>query len=372
MRIKAAVLEEKAGPFVLHEVEQSPPRKDEVLVRIVASGICQTDLHVRDQEMPVPLPLILGHEGAGIVESVGESVNGLEPGDHVVLSYPSCLHCRFCRSGRNYYCEHSIELCFGGSRLDRSDASHWPEGHAKRPTLHSHFFAQSSFATYAIAHESNVVRVPKDIALDILAPLGCGMQTGAGAVINGLKVHPGSNIAVIGVGAVGLAAVMAAKLAGATRIIALDVEPDRLATAQRLGATDTIDASEPAFAESVAAMVRGGVNFVLECSGKPEMLSAAVNMLSATGVAALVGGAPSGAAASIDMTRLLNGRTVRGIIQGEAIPQLFIPQMIEWFRAGLFPFDQLLRHYNFEDINRAVDDVREGSAIKAVLRMDQV
>lgn len=365
MRIKAAVLEEKGGPFVLHEVEQSPSRKDEVLVRIVASGICQTDLHVRDQEMPVPLPLILGHEGAGIVESVGNSVHGLAPGDHVVLSYRSCLHCRFCRSGRNYYCEHSVELCFRGSRLDGSDASLWPEGQAKRPALHSHFFAQSSFATYAVAHESNVVRVPGDIALDILAPLGCGMQTGAGAVINGLKVHPGSNIAVIGVGAVGLAAIMAAKVAGATRIIALDVEPDRLATAQRLGATDTLDSREPGFTESVVSMVRGGVDFVLECSGKPEMLSA-------TGVAALVGGAPRGAAASIDMTRLLNGRTVRGIIQGEAIPQLFIPQMIEWFRAGLFPFDQLIRHYNFEDINRAVDDVRKGSAIKAVLRMKHV
>jgi D-arabinose 1-dehydrogenase-like Zn-dependent alcohol dehydrogenase len=219
LRIRAAVVERKSGPFVFRELDLDEPRVDEVLVRIVATGICQTDIHVRNEEYPVPLPLVLGHEGAGVVEPVGAGVGGLKAGDHVVMSYPSCGHCRFCHGGHNAYCEHTFEMCFGGSRLDGSNALHWPHDDPSAEVIHGAFFGQSSFATYAVASASSVVKVPGDLLLELLAPLGCGFQTGAGAVLNSLQVRAGSSLAVFGAAAVGLAAIMAAKIAGAAPII---------------------------------------------------------------------------------------------------------------------------------------------------------
>jgi aryl-alcohol dehydrogenase len=225
MRIRAAVVEQKSGPFVFRELDLDEPRVDEVLVRIVATGICQTDIHVRNQEYPVPLPLVLGHEGAGVVEQVGAGVEGFKAGDHVVMSYPSCGHCRFCHGGHKAYCEHAFEMCFGGSRLDGSNALHWPHNYPSAEIMHGAYFGQSSFATCAIASASNVVKVPSDLPLELLAPLGCGFQTGAGAVLNSLQVRAGSSLAVFGAGAVGLAAIMGAKIAGAAPIIAVDINP---------------------------------------------------------------------------------------------------------------------------------------------------
>ncbi|NDW07998.1 alcohol dehydrogenase catalytic domain-containing protein [Jiella pacifica] len=218
MRVRAAVIEEKAGPFVFRDLHLDDPRATEVLVKIHSVGICQTDIHVRNQDYPVPLPLVLGHEGAGIVEKVGAGVKGIEAGDPVVLSFPSCQECSYCRTGRNAYCEHAFEICFGGSRLDGSNALHWPDGAGQNKAIHGHFFGQSSFATYALADQSNVVKVPSDLPLELLAPLGCGFQTGAGAILNALQVAPGSHTAIFGVGAVGLSAIMAARIAGAASI----------------------------------------------------------------------------------------------------------------------------------------------------------
>ena len=369
MQVRAAVIEEKAGPFVYYDLELDEPRATEVLVKILAVGICQTDMHVRNQEYPVPLPLVLGHEGAGIVEKVGDGVKGIAVGDHVVLSYPSCEECRYCRSGHNAYCEHAFEICFGGSRLDGSNALHWPKGSKHESVMHGHFFGQSSFATHAVADQSNVVKVPKDLPLELLAPLGCGFQTGAGAILNSLQVRPGSHVAVFGSGAVGLAAIMAAKVAGAASIIAVDINPDRLALAHELGASHMIDPRDGNTAKQIKDITGIGADYVLEITARPEMLKLAVDVLAPLGTAALIGGAPAGAQAPIDMNMLLNGRIARGIIQGDAVPQTFIPQLIEMYRAGQFPIDRLIRFFEFEQINEAVEAARKGDSVKAVLRV---
>ena len=369
MHIRAAVISEKAGPFVIEAFDIDEPRHDEILVRIVAAAICATDLHVRNQDYPVPLPLVLGHEGAGVVERVGAGVATVRPGDHVVLSYPSCGHCQPCRGGHNPYCQHGYDLCFGGSRLDGSNALHRPDAGQGAEAMHGHFFAQSSFATYALASASNVVKVADDLPLELLAPRGCGLQTGAGAVLNSLQVRAGSSIAIFGTGAVGLAAVMAARIAGAGCIIAVDINPARLALAAELGATATIDSRSEDVASRIRSFVATGLDYVLETTARPEMLKLAVDVLDPLGVAALVGGAPAGTEASIDMNALLNGRTVRGIVQGDAIPQTFIPMLIEFHRRGDFPFDRLLRFYEFDDINEAAESTRSGETIKAVLRI---
>jgi len=367
MQIQAAIVEEKSGPFVVCEVELDDPRPDELRVRVVATGICATDLHVREQHYPVPLPLVLGHEGAGIVEEVGSAVRGIEAGDHVVMSFPSCGMCRFCQQGQVAYCEHSFELCFGGHRLDGSNALHSGDDH---PTeLHGSFFAQSSFATHAITTQSNVVKVPEDLPLEVLAPLGCGFQTGAGGVFNSLKVRPGARVAVFGTGAVGLAAIMAARVVGADQIIAVDVNSSRLDLAKELGATHAINGREEDTAARIAEITRRGADYVVETTARPEMLTLAVDVLSSLGVAGLIGGAPAGTKAPIDMNTLLGGRSVRGIAQGDSMPQVFIPELIELYRSGRFPFDRLIRHYDFADINQAAQDTASGETVKAVLRV---
>jgi aryl-alcohol dehydrogenase len=365
MKITAAVVDERCAPFELRELELEAPRSDEVLVRIVATGMCQTDLHVRDQEYPVPLPVVLGHEGAGVVEAVGASVRSVDPGDHVILSYQACGQCRLCARGRYAYCERAFEANFGGGRLDGSNGLRQNGG----TEVHGHFFGQSSFATYSLATERNVVKVPRDLPLELLGPLGCGLQTGAGAVLNSLGVPAGASLAVFGSGAVGLAAIMAAKVAGAHPVVAVDINPKRLELARELGASHVLDPRDRDLSDALAAIVPGGLDFVLEITARPEMLKTAVDVLAPLGTAALIGGAPQGTEAPIDMNSLLFGRTVRGIIQGDSIPQLFVPQLIDLYRAGDFPFDRLVRFYEFAEINQAVADTRSGATVKPILRV---
>jgi len=238
--------------------------------------------------------------------------------------------------------------------------------------MHGHFFGQSSFATYALATERNAARIPKDVPLELMAPLGCGLQTGAGAVLNSLRVTAGSSIAIFGTGAVGLAAVMAARLAGAAVVIAVDVNAQRLTLATELGATHTINAREQDVAPALADIVRGGIDYVLEITGRPEMLAIAVDGVAHMGTVGLIGAAPAGAKAPIDMLSLAWGRQLRGIVQGDAVPQLFIPQLIELHRLGKFPFERIVRFYELEDINQAFADSRSGEVIKPILRIGKV
>ncbi len=364
MKISAAVTREKASPFVIEDLDIDEPRSDEVLVRVVATGLCHTDLVVRDQWLPVPLPIVLGHEGAGIVERVGDGVTKVQPGDSVVLTYGRCGQCANCLEGKPYYCLHAYERSYGGGRTDSTTALHQ---HGQN--VHSHFFAQSSFATYAIASQQNVVKVRQDVPLELLGPLGCGIQTGAGAVMNGLRPHVGTSIAIFGAGSVGLSAIMAARVVGCTTIIAVDVQPSRLKMAQELGATHMIHGAETDAVEEIKRITDGGAQYTLEMTALPRILRQAVDALQVGGVCGVIGVPMSGTEVSLNMTPLLFGRTVRGIRQGESVSDTFIPQLIDLYMQGRFPFDRLIEFYTLDQINQAAEDTGNGTAIKPILRM---
>lgn len=363
MKTNAAVAREEGQPFSIEELELEEPRAGEVLVQIVATGLCHTDLICRDQWYPVPLPVVLGHEGAGIVERVGEGVTKVGPGDHVVLSFNHCGGCATCLRGKPSYCQTFFELNFGGARPDGSLALS-----GEGETVHSHFFGQSSFAAYSVAAQNSVVRVPEDAPLELLGPLGCGIQTGAGAVLNSLRPEPGSSIAVFGTGAVGMSAILAAVAAGCTTIVGVDVKPGRLELARELGATHTINGAENDAVEEITA-ITGGANYTLETTAVPQVLRGAVDALSALGVCGIVGAPPIGTEVSLDMNGvMIPGKTVRGIIEGDSVPDVFIPRLVELYQKGKFPFDRLVKFYDLDEINEAAKDAEEGGTLKPVLR----
>ena len=363
MEIQAAVVEQKGDKFRLTDIKLDPPRADEVLVKIVGVGVCHTDLVCRDQYFPVPLPCIFGHEGSGIVEAVGENVTKVAPGDHVVLTYRSCGKCVNCIKGAAPYCLDLYGQNFSGHRPDGSNA-HSCNG----KTVHGHFFQQSSFATHALAHEQNTVKVDKSAPLELLGPLGCGIQTGAGSVMNSLRPRAGQSIAIFGAGSFGLSAVMAANVVGCAKIIAVDINESRLELARQLGATDTINAQDDGVVERIVELTGGGVDFSLECTGLPAVARQAVDCLILTGTCGIIGVAPLGTEIALDMNGILFGRTVRGIIEGDSDRDVFIPRLVELHRQGRFPFDKLVRFYPLSDIETAVEDTERGEVLKAILR----
>jgi aryl-alcohol dehydrogenase len=356
-KIQAAVLRTKGGPLKIEPLELEGPRDDEVLVRLVATGICHTDIDMCEHWDDADDPVVLGHEGAGVVEQVGKSVKGVRRGDQVVLSYQSCGRCRYCRTGHPPQCEHFYEANFGFRRLDGSNALH-------RSGVRGHFFGQSSFATHALATARNLVKIPKNLRLEILAPLGCGLQTGAGTVMNSLQVPSGASIAIFGTGAVGLAAVMAARIVGADPIIGVDINPGRLELALELGATHAIDNRHEAVASRIPAITGGGVDYVLEITGNRKMYQLATEVLNPRGTVAIFTGATG-------TKSLPGGRKTLGIIEGDAVPQRFIPELIALYRAGRFPFDRLVKFYAFSEINQAIADAKRGDTIKPVLRISE-
>lgn len=365
LEMNAAVVREKGGAFAIERVRLEEPRDHEVLVRIAGVGVCHTDLVVRDQHLPTPLPVVLGHEGSGVVERVGKAVTKVAAGDHVVLSYASCGTCANCQRGLYGYCPDLYGRNFSGARPDGS--SPCCDAHGER--VSAYFFAQSSFADYAIATERNVVKIRNDVPVELMGPLGCGIQTGAGAVLNALKPDAGSSIAIFGAGSVGLAAVMAAHVAGCTTIVAVDLNQGRLALAKELGATHAIDAAAgDAVAQIQAATGGEGVQYSLECTGLPVVVRQAVDALRLTGVCGMIGVAPIGTEISLDMNAMLFGRTVRGIIEGDSIPDIFIPRLIELWRQGRFPFDKLVRFYPLAEIDQAAHASEQGEVLKAILR----
>jgi aryl-alcohol dehydrogenase len=356
-KIQAAVLREKGGPLRIESLEMEGPRDDEVLVCLVASGICRTDIDFCDDWDESDHAVVLGHEGAGVVNQVGKSVKSVKRGDHVVLSYQSCGHCHRCRSGNPAHCKYLWEANFGFQRLDGSNA-------LKRSGVRGHFFGQSSFATHSLATERNLVKVSKDLPLRVLAPLGCGLQTGAGTVMNSLKVSKGASIAVFGTGAVGLAAVMAARLVGADAIIGVDIKPKRLKLALKLGATHVIDNRSQDITARIADITGSGVDYVVETTGSAKMHQLAIDVLNPHGVVALLTGERG-------TDSLPEGRKTLGIIQGDAVPQHFIPKLIDLYQTGQFPFDRLLKFYDFSDINQAIADSKRGDTIKPVLQISE-
>jgi aryl-alcohol dehydrogenase len=363
VKIQAAVSRDGQPVPQIEEVDLEAPRIDEVRVRIVATGICHTDLHCHSgRGMPVPKPIVLGHEGAGIVEEVGDGVRGLKVGDPVVLSGGSCGLCPSCRAARPTYCRDTMKLSFAGMRLDGSSPL---SQHGER--LAGAFFAQSSFASHVVVPERSAVKVPEDAPLHLLGPLGCGIITGAGSVIEAFRLRPGQSLVVFGVGSVGLAAIMAARLSGASSIVAVDVAQERLDLALQLGATAALR-SDTTTLGALQEIEPFGFNFSFNTTAAPPVYTMAIECLANEGTAGFVT-RPQGEWALNVGALLAGGRKLQGILGGSAAPQLFIPLLIDHWRHGRFPFDRLVTQFAFHDIAAAWSACTTGSAVKPVLVM---
>ncbi len=351
--VQAAVVRRKDGPLRIEKLRIEHPRNDEVLVRTVATGVCHTDISMLHYWDEADGPQVLGHEGAGIVEEVGSKVKRFRPGDHVILSFQSCGICASCRSGRPTKCRIFYDLNFGFRRADGTN------GFAASG-VRGHFFGQSSFATHMLTTERNMVKVDRTLPLSLLAPLGCGIQAGAGAVMNQLKIRKKESMVVFGSGAVGLSAVMAGHMIGAAPVIAVDIRPSRLKLALELGATHFVDGRRSDIAAAIREIAPGGIDYSLETTGCSTIMQMAVDVLKKGGTAAYFTGDGGPDLAP-------PGRKVVSVIAGDSVPQKFIPRMIRWYKAGKFPFDRLIKFYNFRQINRAIKDSLLGTTIKPVL-----
>ncbi|WIW89464.1 NAD(P)-dependent alcohol dehydrogenase [Sphingobium sp. V4] len=363
MKTLAAVVRSPGGPFLFEEHELEDPRADEVLVRIHATGICHTDIAVRDQHLPLPLPVILGHEGAGVVVKVGSEVQQIAPGDHVVLTADSCGHCPMCHSGHEPYCDQLRPLNITGLRGDGTSRIIDEAG------LRGSFFGQSSFATYALATVRNTVKVPADIDMSILGQLGCGIQTGAGAVLKRLMPDPGSSILICGAGPVGIAAAMAARIAGCGTIAVMEKHPARLLAAGKFGATHVVDAQqgEAAFDE-LSALAPNGFDAVIDTTGVQALITRLVPLVAPLKTLLLL--AP-GATVTLPLSPMMaGGRTVSSHSCGHISSSVFIPELIELYRQGTFPIDQLVTTFPFSAIEEACRAAELGEVIKPVLVMD--
>jgi aryl-alcohol dehydrogenase len=365
MIAKAAVLDGRHGWFVVQPVEVDDPRPGEVLVRVVATGLCPTDGLARAGHLPFPLPGVLGHEGAGVVEAVGAGVTTVAPGDHVVLGWPWCGRCRNCLDGQPRYCLDLSAQLIGGGRPDGSTALRRDDG----MELASHFFGQSSFATHALTWADALVVVPRSAPLDRLGPLACGIATGAGAVFHTLRPRPGSSLAVYGAGAVGLSAVMAARLSPATRVIAIDRHAGRLDLARRFGATDTVDVTGADPVEAVHTLCGGPADYAIDCTGVISVVRQAADSVGMLGTCVLIGGAPAGAELSLDHLSTLWGKRVVGVLGGSGRSSDLIGTLVELNAQGRFPFEELVEFYDLADIERGIADALAGRVLKPVLRM---
>lgn len=358
----AAIATDPDGPFILDTIALESPRADEVLVRIVASGLCHTDLSSKSGKTPFPLPAVFGHESAGIVAEIGADVISVAPGDRVVVSFSSCGRCRMCRRGHPSNCiEWGARNLQSGTRPDGSATAHW-----QGKPVNANYFGQSSFAEFALARESNVVKVASDAPLSLLASLGCGIQTGVGTVLNVLDPEPDDSLIVFGAGAVGLAAVMGAAIAGVRTIVVVDRVAGRLDIARACGATDVVLAGTE---DSEALDLSGGAGFdhVVEATGHPLVLEAAIAVLATAGTCAIVGAPAVGTRIAVDVKFLMRGRRLVGVTQGDSDPKLMIPRLVEYHRRGLLPLEQITTFYPFAQINEAAADAVSGKTIKPVL-----
>lgn len=358
MQIEAAVLRAADGAYAIEPVTLADPGPHEVLVRVVGAGMCHTD--VLPRAGIVAPPVITGHEGAGVVEAVGSAVTRVAVGDHVVLSFDSCGECENCVAGVPAYCDQFMFRNLTGRNVDFSTCVTDADGH----DVSARWFGQSSFATHCIATERNVVVVDRSLPLEVMGPLGCGIQTGAGSIAVAMKVRAGSSLVVFGTGAVGLAAVMAGKVVGATTIIAVDLHRHRLDLALELGATHAVAGDAADVVAQIQAITGGGAHYSFDTTGVPAVMKNALACLRMNGVCGYVGVQTGDL--SLDGMSLV-GKTAIGILEGSADPQVFIPQMIQWWQEGRFPFDRLVETYPMSQINEAEQSSLSGGTIKPVL-----
>ncbi len=364
MKMNAWVTNE-LNDFTWEEVELDEPKYGEVLVEIVACGVCHTDTTVLDGTVPTKLPMILGHEGSGIVKQVGEGVRDLAVGDHVVLCWSVDQTCEQCMNAHPSNCEKSGMLNFGGVLEDGTTRLHDQDGNDI-----SIFFGQSSFAQYAVCNQKSVVKIDPDVPLELMGPLGCGINTGAGTVLVGLKPRPGDTIAVFGTGAVGIAAMMGAKIANCSTIIAVDIVDSRLDLALELGATDSIN-SKGMTADEIAAKVfeltgGKGADWTVETTGVPEVINASIRSLAIGGTLGFVS-VPRGPVEVNFADLLFYARKIDAIMEGDTITKYFIPQLVEYYKKGMLPFDKLIKKYPVSEIEQAFADSANGTTIKPVL-----
>jgi aryl-alcohol dehydrogenase len=367
VEITAAVARTPNAEFTLETLTLDGPGPGEVLVKIAGVGLCHTDLVARDGLIPIPKPTVLGHEGSGTVLEVGEGVSKVAAGDKVALSFNSCGQCTNCELGSPAYCYQFNPLNYAGTRLDGSAPISSPDG-----PMHSCFFGQSSFASHALANQRNVVKLPEDAPLELVGPLGCGIQTGAGAVMNSMAAHPGSSLLVIGAGSVGLAGVLGGVVQGCETIIAAEPHASRRELAMELGATHAIDPAAGELSAQVRAILPTGVQYVFDTSGIPSVITASLAAMAPHASLGLVG-VPADPAASINLNLIQAmsiGLKLYGIIEGDAVPDEFIPRLVQLHRDGRFPFDKMITKFPFDQINKAIEAQHRGEVVKVVLVHD--
>lgn len=368
MPIRALVVEEKGSRFEEQELELEEPARGEALVRIVAVGVCHTDQITRHGDMPMPFPSVLGHEGAGVVERVGEGVTQVAPGDRVIIGWPACGECRNCLDGQPRYCLRTGEALVSGKRFKGERAGTTAYTRGGKP-INGHFFGQSSFATHSITSADSLVKVPGDIPVELLGPLACGLGTGAGAILNEARPRLGDSVLIVGVGAVGLAAVMAARNSGVTKIIVADLHDSRLEMAQEFGATHAFNSGSTGLVEGVRKITGSTVDYAVDCTGVIPVIEQLADTVGMLGTLVLVGGAPANARFSLDHLRALWGKRVIGVLGGGGRSGQLIPALVDLYQQGRFPFDRLVNYYELGDIEQALDDSASGEVIKPILRV---
>lgn len=364
MKTIAAVLDSQGSDFTLQELEIADPAPGEVLFEVAGVGLCHTDLAVRDGHLPFPFPGVVGHEGSGTVVAVGEGVTKVAVGDRIAASFNSCGECAQCVEGTPAYCAEFMERNFSGARPDGTSALAKGSGQVA-----GMFFGQSSFARHAMARERNVVLIPESVPLELAGPLGCGVQTGAGAVLNSLDAEPGSSLLVTGGGSVGLAGVLAAVARGVGTIIVSEPMESRRQLALSLGATHAVDPNVAPLSDQVRQIVPQGVDYVLDTTAIGQVITEVIASMAQQGHLGMVG-VPSDPAAALNVNLLemqARGLSFTGIVEGDSDPDTFIPELISLYEQGRFPFDKLITIMPFEQINEAVAAQASGEAVKVVL-----
>lgn len=366
MQFKAAVLREGTTRMSLEQVSLGELRADEVFVRLTATGVCHSDVAVRDGAFPIPRPVILGHEGSGTVERVGAGVRKVKVGDPVVLTYLNCGVCPSCRSWEPAYCSEFGARNVVGLRPDGSSALE-----LDGKPVGGHFFGQSAFASYSVANKRNVVKIRPDAPLALMGPLGCGVQSRAGAVMNALRPRPGTSLVVCGGGGVGLSAAMAARVEGCSQVIVVEPNAQRQKIAQEVGATHVIDpTTTPDLTAAIVELTQGGANYGVETSGRTDVAQQLYAALAVRGELALIAFYGLTATATFGLLEFTGkGLKVRGVTEGDAIPEQFIPKLVDLHMAGRFPLDKLVKYYDLDAINQAIEDQASGATIKPIVRM---
>jgi S-(hydroxymethyl)glutathione dehydrogenase/alcohol dehydrogenase len=360
--MKAAILHQVGKPLVIEDVMVSKPGPHEVLVRTMASGVCHSDLHMADGSYPSPLPIILGHEAAGIVEQVGTSVRGIKPGDHVVTCVSAfCGHCEQCLTGHMARCD---------TADSQRDPSEGPRLSLRSTAVHQ-FANLSAYAEYMLIHEHACVSIRKDMPFDRAAVIGCAVTTGVGAVIHTSNVRAGETVAVLGCGGIGLSSINGAAIAGASRIIAIDTQPAKLELAKKFGATDTILVRNSNPVEEVIEMTRGGVHHAIEAIGLKSTAEQSFGMLARGGTATIVGMIPYGVKIELHGADFLSEKKIQGSVMGSNRFPLDIPRYIEFYMQGRLNLDDLVaRHIKLADVNDAFDELKRGEIARSVIMFD--